>query len=69
LAHRFDAAAILWPLEVELPLAILSYDALALQTYNDEYQRAKCIFTPVAVARGRKNYKLLTVFEQGQLEY
>jgi hypothetical protein len=69
LAHRFDAAAILWLLEVELPLALLSYDALALQTYNDEYQRAKCIFTLVAVARGRKNYKLLTVFEQGQLEY
>jgi len=69
LAHRFDAAALLWLLEVELPMALLSYDALALQGSNDQYQRVKSIFTLVAVARGRKNYKLLTVFEQGQLEY
>jgi len=42
---------------------------MALQLCNEEYKRAKSIFASVAVARGCKNYNLLAVVEQGQLEY
>ena len=54
---------------MELPLGLLSYDGLALQNQNTAYQRAKCISTLLAVARGRKNYKFLLAAEQGNLEY
>lgn len=66
---RFDAAALLWMLEVELPQAVLSYDVLALENLTVEYNKSKVIATVGAVVRNRRNYQFGLVSELGQLEY
>jgi hypothetical protein len=67
--NRIDAAALLYMLEVTLPLAVLPYNLLCLNNSGSEYYRAQHLLAGDYAVRDRKQYKFSATWAIQQLRH